>query len=60
MPFLTLYAESKMLAELGYHSSLDNLDSITATCLVNIKAEITKQENEERDKNAKKGRRKRG
>ena len=55
MPFLALYSERKILIELGYTSSLDDLDSHTATCLVNIKAELTKQENEEQKKTSKRG-----
>lgn len=60
MPFLSLYSERKILSELGYTSSMDDLDSISATCLVNIEAEIRKQEKEEREKTSKKGGKKRG
>lgn len=60
MPFLTFYSERKMLAELGYNCSWHDLDAATATCLIIIKSELTKQENEAREKSAKKGRAKRG
>jgi len=54
MPFLSLYSERKILSGLGYTSSMDELDSFTATILVNIKAELNKQENEEMKRNSKK------
>jgi len=50
MPFLTLYSERKTLSGLGYVSSLDDLDCYTATCLINIQAEINKQESDEHKK----------
>lgn len=43
------------MAGLGYVSSYDELDTITGTFLVNIEAEIKKQEKEEHDKAVKKG-----
>lgn len=55
MPFLTLYSERKILSGLGYISSINELDCYTATALVNIKAEINKQETEDRKKDSKKG-----
>lgn len=60
MPFLSLYIERKSLAGLGYTSSMDELDCYTATCLINIEAEIKKQEFESRKKETSKGRGKRG
>lgn len=60
MPFLTLYLERLTLKELGYTSNIDELDAETATCLITIKSEITKQENELKEKSYKKGRGKRG
>lgn len=60
MPFLSLYSQRTILAGLGYTSNINDLDCYTASCLVNIKAEINKQENEEREKSIKKGRSKRG
>jgi hypothetical protein len=60
MPFLTLYTERKVLSGLGYTSSMDDLDCVSACCLLNIEAEIRKQEKEEQDKKIKKGGKKRG
>lgn len=60
MPFLTLYLERMVLKDLGYNSDIGELDSETATCLIAIKAEITTQENEIRNKSLKKGGKKRG
>lgn len=48
------------LRDLGYTSCIDDLDADTATCLIAIKNEITKQENETREKSIKKGRGKSG
>jgi hypothetical protein len=39
---------------------MDELDCYTATCLINIEAEIKKQESEARKKETSKGRGKRG
>lgn len=60
MPFLSLYSERKILSGLGYTSSVDSLDSYTASCLVNIEAEIKKQESESMKRDNSKGRGKRG
>lgn len=54
MPFLTLYSERKTLSGLGYVSDMNELDCYTATCLINIQAEINKQESEEHKKTASK------
>jgi hypothetical protein len=59
MPFLSLYSERKILAGLGFTSDLNELDCYTVNMLVNIEAEIRKQEAEERKK-ASKGRGRRG
>lgn len=55
MPFLTLFSERKTLTGLGFTSDLNELDCYTATCLINIQAEINKQECEEQKKVSKKG-----
>jgi hypothetical protein len=60
MPFLALYIERKTLAGLGYTSNLNELDCYTVTCLLNVEAEIKKQESEARKHEASKGRGKRG
>ncbi len=53
MPFLTLYIERQTLSGLGYTSSMDDLDSYSATCLMQINAEIKTQEKEEYEGNKK-------
>jgi hypothetical protein len=60
MPFLSLFIERKTLAGLGYTSNLNELDCYSATCLINIEAEIKKQELESRKRESSKGRGKRG
>lgn len=60
MPFLSLFIERKTLVGLGYVSNMDTLDCYTASCLINIEAEIKKQESEERKREASKARGKRG
>lgn len=55
MPFLALFTERTVLAGLGYNSDINDLDCYTAACLVNIKAEMNKQESEEQKRSTKKG-----
>ena len=57
MPFLSLYLDRKILNELGYNSSIDDLDVMTANYLINIHGEIKKQEREEMESNSKKKKR---
>ncbi len=53
MPFLALYSERKILAGLGYTLNADDLNCYTATCLINIEAEIKKQEHEKSKRDSK-------
>jgi hypothetical protein len=53
MPFLALYSERSVLAGLGYMSDINEMDSYSANCLVNIKMEINKQQSEEQKKKSK-------
>lgn len=55
MPFITLYAEMKILNGLGYRHDINELDIATATRLVIIKGVLNKLEKEEMESSSKKG-----
>lgn len=55
MPFLMHYIEMKTLNGLGYRQDLSELDAYTGTCLINIKAELSKLEAEDMKNSSKKG-----
>lgn len=55
MPFLMHYVEMKTLNGLGYRRDVSELDVYTGTCLINIKAELSKLESDDMKNNSKKG-----
>lgn len=58
--YVSFFIERKRLGVLGYTSSLDDLDSYTATCLLLVSQELDKLEQEEMKKKQKIGRKTRG
>lgn len=58
--YVHFFIERKRLRALGFHSSIDDLDCYTASCLLIVSQEIDKLELEETKKKQANGRPRRG